>query len=266
MTRLNRYSLLIQHVFFSNYKSGDREVRFSRSELVEAAKELGIILPKNLGDVIYSFRYRTNLPDRILREAPEGEEWVIMPAGRSQYVFTLTSIAKIVPRDHLSKTKIPDATPGMIERYSLTDEQALLAKVRYNRLVDIFTGLTCYSLQNHLRTYVDSIGQVETDEVYIGIDKAGAHYVLPVQAKGSSDYIGIIQIEQDFRICEEKFPDLIPIPIAGQFIAEDQIALFTFQRTEGEITIASERHYSLVPPDELTKEELEGYRSVTQSR
>ena len=47
----------------------------------------------------------------------------------------------------------------------LRDGPALLAKVRYNRLVDIFIGITCYSLQNHLRTTVRSIGQVEIDEI-----------------------------------------------------------------------------------------------------
>ncbi len=36
-----------------------------------------------------------------------------------------------------------------------------------------FTGITCYSLQNHLRTSVPDIGQVETDELYVGVDKKG---------------------------------------------------------------------------------------------
>ena len=67
----------------------------------------------------------------------------------------------------LVETKIPDATPGVISRYAINDEQGLLAKLRYNRLIDIFTGLTCYSLQNHLRTTVPELGQVETDEIYL---------------------------------------------------------------------------------------------------
>src|SRR5271157_4057421 len=37
-------------------------------------------------------------------------------------------------------------------QYKFTDEQALLAKVRYTRLIDTFLGITAYSLQNHLRT------------------------------------------------------------------------------------------------------------------
>jgi hypothetical protein len=75
----------------------------------------------------------------------------------------------------MAETKVPDSTPGVIAMYALSDEQALLAKLRYNRLIDIFTGVACYSLQSHLRTSVRTLGQVETDEIYIGLDKRGAH-------------------------------------------------------------------------------------------
>src|SRR5947199_1254717 len=97
----------------------------------------------------------------------------------------------------------------MITKYALSDEQALLAKLRYNRLIDIFTGVACYSLQSHLRTTVPNMGQVETDEIYIGVDRRGAHFVFPVQAKGGNDTLSIVQIEQDFALCAAKFPALI---------------------------------------------------------
>ena len=135
-----------------------------------------------------------------------------------------------------------------------------MAKLRYNRLIDIFTGLTCYSLQNHLRTTVPELGQVETDEIYIGLDKRGAHYVLPVQAKGGTDQIGIVQIEQDFAVWATKFPDLICRPIATQFMGDDVIALFEFEQTEDGIAIASEKHYRLVHPEDLSTEELARYQ------
>ena len=162
----------------------------------------------------------------------------------------------------LPVTKVPDATPGIVTRYALTDEQALLAKLRYNRLVDIFTGVTCYSIQNHLRTTVRSIGQIETDEIYVGLDKRGAHYVLPVQAKGKADQIGVVQIEQDLALCKEKFPELVPRPIAAQFMDDGSIALFEFG-TDADETIVklSERHYRLVPENELSTDELQTYHS-----
>ena len=152
----------------------------------------------------------------------------------------------------MSKTKILDSTPGIIEKYALSDEQSLLAKIRYNRLIDIFSGVTCYSLQSHLRTSVPHLGQVETDEIYVGVDQRGAQYVFPIQAKGGKDKLGIVQIEQDLAICKSKFPDLICRPIAAQFLADNAIALFAFEERDGEITIIMEKHYLLVPPDKIS--------------
>jgi hypothetical protein len=46
--------------------------------------------------------------------------------------------ADFYPASNLVETKILNATPGIITRYAQSDEQALLAILRYNRLVDIF--------------------------------------------------------------------------------------------------------------------------------
>jgi hypothetical protein len=257
---LNRYSRLIEAIFFKHFYEGMDEIVFEREEIVKAAKELNIILPKNLGDVLYTFRYRASLPESITATAPEGFEWMIRPAGRSKYTLALVQQSIVVPSNMMAETKIPDATPGIISRYALNDEQAVLAKIRYNRLIDIFTGLTCYSLQNHLRTSVPEMGQVETDEIYIGIDKRGAHYVLPVQAKGRKDKIGIVQIEQDIMVCETKFANLICRPIAAQSTADDTIVLFEFERGENEIKIVSEKHYKLVKSKDLSQEDLKSYQ------
>lgn len=256
----NRYAQIIAAIFSRYYQEGSTEILFERSDIIQAAEELGLKLPKNLGDILYSFRYRTQLPDSLIMRAPEGYEWIIRPAGRARYKFVLVPQSIIVPSNILVETKILDATPGVINKYSLNDEQALLAKLRYNRLIDIFTGLTCYSLQNHLRTTVPDIGQVETDEIYIGIDRRGAHSVLPVQAKGGTDKIGIVQIEQDFAVCAAKFSGLICRPIATQFMGHALIALFEFEQTDEGIRVSAEKHYRLVSPGELTPEELESYQ------
>ena len=261
--KMNRYAQIIESIFLSKFAPKCQEILFSRKDIESAAALLNVKLPKNLGDILYSFRYRTELPDSILNKAPEGKEWIIRPAGRALYNFVLVSQAKIEPSELLVEIKIPDSTPGIIEKYALSDEQALLAKLRYNRLVDVFTGLTCYSLQNHLRTAVQGIGQVETDEVYMAIDKNGVHYVITVQAKGGADKVGVVQIEQDLEICKYKFPDLTSRPIAAQFIERDLICLFEFVQVKGDIKIAQEKHYRLVAPDELTVDDLLSYKRLS---
>jgi hypothetical protein len=252
------YSRIIEAIFLKLYKKGATNLLFDRDDLVQTAKKLGLHV-KNIGDIVYSFRYRKEFPDSLTSTAPKGKNWIIRAAGQAKYEFVLTSISFFVPSTSLSETKIPNATPGIIEAHALSDEQALLAKVRYNRLIDIFTGVTCYSLQNHLRTNVPRMGQAETDEVYVGIDKKGVQYVIPVQAKSAKDKLGVVQIEQDLAICELKFPNLIIKPIGAQFIKDDLIALFEFESSSQGIKIANEKHYRLVDPNEISADDLKQY-------
>jgi hypothetical protein len=259
-TNPNRYTRIIEQIFLRHFRQGMTEAVFSREEIESVAKELKIRLPKNLGDIIYSFRYRASLPESIRDKAPSGREWIIRPAGRSKYCFALVAQQTILPNPMLSETKIPDSTPGLISMYSLDDEQALLARLRYNRLIDIFTGISTYSLQSHLRTVVPEMGQVETDEVYIGVDRKGVHYVFPVQAKAGKDRINVVQIEQDLAMCAIKFPSLICRAVGAQFVRKDLIALFEFESTPDGVKVVSENYYELVSPEEVTPELLKTYR------
>lgn len=258
----NSYVKIIKAIFFRHFKESKKEFLFSRDEIFEFAATLNVKRPKNAGDVIYTFRYRKELPIDIQNAAPKDSVWIIRPGGPGKYKFVTcpSSLAFIIPSEKLAETKILDATPGIISKYAQTDEQALLAKLRYNRLIDIFTCTTCYSLQSHLRTSVEGMGQVETDELYIGLDKKGAHYVIPVQAKGGKDKTGIIQIEQDFAVCNAKFPGLIVKPIAAQFIDDGSIALFEFEEGDEYPRVVSEKHYRLVSSDLLSNEELLKYQ------
>ena len=256
-----RYDQLIEEVFFRHYVAGDSQVEFERDEFADLATDLGIDLPKNLGDIIYSYRYRRELPARIRNLLDEGEEWIIRSGSRGKYAFVRSMSHRITPTPRLARTKILDATPEIIRRYALNDEQALLAILRYNRLIDVFLGITCYSLQSHLRTTAPGVGQVETDELYVGVNSKGTQFVVPVQAKGKSDQIGIVQIEQDFAICEDKFSNLACRPIAAQFIEDNLIALFEFSKEDGEVVIFREKHYLLVSNDQLSDEEIRSYAS-----
>ncbi|MEK9506968.1 endonuclease [Gemmatimonadota bacterium Y43] len=254
------YDQIIESIFSERFATGDTEVSFERDALVETARALGLKRPKNLGDVIYTYRYRRELPATIREEAPDDQEWVIRGDGDARYVMRLVPISRIEPNPNLAETKIPDATPEIIASHSLSDEQALLAKVRYNRLIDIFLGITAYSLQNHLRTKVSGIGQVEVDELYVGVDDRGAQYIVPVQAKGGSDKLGVIQTEQDMAFCSERFPALACRPVSAQFLAHDHIALFELTLQDEAVRILRERHYRLVPGSAITASDLASYR------
>ena len=82
----NRYGAIIERIFFDRYADGQTVVEFTRQDIIDTSDALGIALPKNVGDVLYSFRYRTLLPERIRNTCPPSESWYIFPAGPSVLV------------------------------------------------------------------------------------------------------------------------------------------------------------------------------------
>jgi hypothetical protein len=262
----NVYKRALEHVFFDKdfcaYKGGEDEVAFTKSDLERAADVLELD-PKNLPDAIYSQRYRTSLPKRIVETQPKGKEWIIEGAGKGLYRLRLVPFSRILPNPLLRAIKVPDSTPEIISAYALNDEQALLAKVRYNRLIDVFLGVTAYSLQSHMRTFVKGVGQIEIDEIYVALDRQGVQYVIPVQAKGGKDQLAVVQTNQDLACCAAKFPSLVCRSVSAQFIdMEDKkkkIAMFELAVEEGRVVIVEERHYGLVPSAEISTEELKAY-------
>ncbi|MBE4590652.1 endonuclease [Vibrio navarrensis] len=258
---MTKYDKIIERVFFNNYHDFDRIVPFDRNELAQACDDLGIARIKNLGDIPYTYRFRKELPDSVNAKLPDGADWIIVGKGTGRYEFRIASPGKIQPTTNRLRVKIPDATPEIVKKYAPgTDEQALLTKVRYNRLVDLFSGLTCYSIQNHLRTNLPSVGQIEIDEVYLGVNKKGTHFVIPCQAKSPGDRFGIVQVMQDIEFCKIKYPYAVCKPIALQFLSDQDVAILELAVEEvGDsyrLSVVDERHYTLVSKDGISYEEI----------
>ena len=265
MTRASTvYTQIIAEVFARHYKPGVRSFEFDREEIFQAAAKLGLQRPKNAGDVIYTFRFRQPLPPSIKGRAAKGKEWIIEGAGQGRYRFSLTAVPSITASASMFTIPVPDATPEIIRKYALSDEQALLAIVRYNRLIDTFASVTAYPLQSHLRSNIPGVGQMEIDELYLGINKQGTHYVIPVQAKGGKDKIGVVQIKQDVAFCARRFPEVLARPIAVQFMDQNVIAMFELliDPKDGTCKILEEKHYRLVPAEELSDDVVRRLREA----
>ncbi|OIQ65373.1 hypothetical protein GALL_530700 [mine drainage metagenome] len=84
--------------------------------------------------------------------------------------------------------------------------------------------------------------------------------MIPVQAKGGKDQIGIVQISQDIRFVEDKFHGMRCRAIAAQFMENEVIALFELTLQDDEIKVVEERHYRLVPAKKLSRDAIRDYR------
>ncbi len=250
-----KYKATILAIFGRGYKRGRSEVPFTRTQVSELSG--GEI--KNLGDLLYHFRYRGKLPSEITDTVKLPAGWIIVPRGISKYALVVhPNGGRLQPDLARQEIFIPDATPEIIAANARKDEQALLAKVRYNRLVDIFTGVTAESLQNHYRTNIEDYGQIEVDDMYVGIDKAGRQYFMPLEAKGRGGDLSVIQIGQNIACGTKQFKHLILRPLGAKFLADGSIAMFEFNVTKewDKIKKIEERRYKLVPANEVPAEQI----------
>ena len=269
------YSEVIVRVFRDHYSPALNRFTFSREELAKAVRQLGLLIEgdaevvaKNLGDIVYSFRFRRDFPKEIKATAPRGKMWIIIGKGDAMYEFRLITTPVLIADPSWFITKLHDATPEIVRRFNLGDEQALLARIRYNRLVDLFCRCVAHSLQNHLRTKVEGIGQIEIDELYVGANRQGEHFIIPVQAKKQKDRLGVSQLMQDLEYCRECYPEMKARALGAQLMKHregerefDKIVIFEFGcRDEPDDVIINklaERHFVLLPHKDITHGDFE---------
>jgi hypothetical protein len=278
------YNQIISDIFRRNRKLGATRFDFSRSDLLDAARRFGIAelegdektIAKNIGDIVYTYRFRKDFPSDIVQEAPKGKMWIIVGKGDAQYEFRLITQPSIRADPSLAATRIHDATPEIVRRFELGDEQAVLARIRYNRLVDLFCKCVAYSLQNHLRTKVEGIGQIEVDELYAGTSRSGEIFIIPVQVKRAKDRLGVSQLLQDLEYCRRKHPDMRARALGAQKMSYlqdgttyERIALFEFEcrDTDADVEImkVAEKHFVLLPHREITSRDLLAARNRSEA-
>ena len=229
---LSQYDEVILSVFSHHYREGAKYLKFQKDELADACRKYGITV-RNIPDIIYTYRTgRRMLPPKILATG----HWAIAPAGRGAYAFRLLRNPPHfdIPFKDYAPVDIYNAIPEVVEGLLRRDEQSLLTRILYNRLVDIFTGLTCFHIQNHHRSFVADMGEVELDSLYVGMDKKGALYVLPIEAKSQaeSEMIGRIQVSQMAKLVRQDFSRLSRRVLAVKDLADGTIAMVEFDDHE----------------------------------
>jgi hypothetical protein len=221
-------ALLMEAIFRQHYRDGRNSVPFERDDIPKAAQQLGVRVPKNLGGTIYQLRYSERMPAGIDATAPAGMEWVIRGKGPAKYAFELVEQAWFAPDPSLEIVELPSATPRIVEQHQIDDEQALLSRLRHSQVIAHATGLVVEHLQSHVRSGTPS-GQVEVDDLYVGTDRTGRQYAVPVEAKGVSGNISLVQVEQGADFCLYRMPELACVPLGAKLGADGSIYVFLFR-------------------------------------
>jgi len=251
---MSRYQDVLVELFRRRYRRGVVELAFTVEEIQEAAVALHGRRLGNAADVVYSLRNRIDPPPEI---AAHGH-WVAASSGRrGVYVLRRINRAPRIPipaQADLAPIEVPDATPEIVQRYAGSDEQGVLARIRYNRLLDLFLEKVAYHLQGHFRTAVLEGSQIEIDELYVGVDKQGDWYIIPVEAKGAREpeEISLYQLENMVIFAGERYPELQAVPVVAKQMPDRSIVLLrmTAERDFERMAICDCRRYRLVQVEE----------------
>lgn len=101
-----------------------------------------------------------------------------------------------------------------------------------------------------MRTTVKELGQIEVDDLYLGVDQDGRWYCIPVEAKpaGNRDQLGRIQLSSMVAFSEQEFPTLPVRPVGVKRMEDGSIFFVEFTPISDPLQIQSRvyKRYMLV--------------------
>jgi hypothetical protein len=208
-TKYNRYIVAIYQLKLEEGFTSDEDIPFDKSDVEGARQEFGLNRIKNVPDLKYNLRSRADLPEVLL---DEGYEAVIQneDAQRKDAAYLLTKEPDTIhlPEPDEQRTLDTSGIPDLVRKYSTTDEQGILTRVRYTGVLNEFSQFECHHLQSHFRTSGDS-GQVEIDDLYIAEDSEGTPYAIIGEGKGVGEKFSRNQIYRNTKAVRQKeeYPD-----------------------------------------------------------
>ena len=225
------------------------ELHFSQADLRQAAVAIGEEA-RNFPDLPYSLRSRAGLPAELL----DAGYTTIAARGKGRYALVTAADKVEVPANtpvvEIATSPIPETVRDLLR----ADEQSILSAMRYLDLVSDFMGRKAYHLQAHLRT-AGSLGQqVEADDVWVTVGEppSGERTVLPIEAKGIRERLGLHQMISTIDAVLKKYPGLPVVPLAAHLEPSGLLLMvrFTYQRAEEktrDITPCNCKRYRLSP-------------------
>jgi hypothetical protein len=150
------------------------------------------------------------------------------------------------------------------EDLSRIDEQGLLTIVNYCDLLSLFTGLKIYRLKSHARKSVSKIGQVEVDEIDVGVTYSSLNLpiIFPIEAKAAPDPLNWAQIANQVNFANQQFSGFIvrPIGIKVDWNSIIYIIEFTPEIEAKNLRIVNSVRYRLT----LSTEQVDAINSTEQ--
>jgi hypothetical protein len=220
-------------------------VKYYLSDYVEEDENV------NEADIPYRYKVgRTPIPDEIKSKG----NWIVKGrSGKGNYEFLELNRDQYIDlpsTEDLVAIEILESTPDVVLKYCSDDEQSLISRLNYTQLLGTFLKLSTNHLQSHVRTSVENIGQVEIDGLFVGVNKEGKEYIIPVEAKssGEGDRLAVQQLHAMNEFISQNFPDTESRPVGVKQMEDESVVIIELNTTTdiNKIQMKDVKRYRLV--------------------
>lgn len=174
--------------------------------------------------------------------------------------FRMAKPGRFAPRALRISVPVLDITPEEVSICALSRAASLLATIRHNRMIDLFLSISTRTTRRAGVTDDERERNHDMpDEVYVGMNSVGRGFVVPVVLQELKDRRNGVRMRLSVAWCAGKFPNLTCRPVSAQFMGNGVIAMFELALVDGELGILEERHYKLIPADQIGVEDLKRY-------
>lgn len=213
MAENNKAKSFIKHLIEKNFTASQDSIPFSRDDVSLYCLKKFKKIPKNVGDIIYSLRYRMDYLSTFDHLLDPDYTWTLLSLSTGQYELKPMPKLKLPDLTSVPVISKIDKTPEHIHNLRPLNDQSLLMKIYQNKVLSEFLEDDLILLQAHHKVNLKDWGQAEIDGI-VASETSPRLYL--VEVKGYTEVIGWPQIIQLKMYAEQNHPGLPFTPIFVQ--------------------------------------------------
>lgn len=224
-------SKLFVDYLFKNYKCKKNKdnILFTRDDIISFFKKNHIKTPKNIGDLIYNLRYRSDYLSSYDYFLKKDYTWTLISLNTGEYALVAKKQLRLPDLESLEINYIDDITPAHIHNLRTYNDQSLLMKILQNNILQEFLEDEVMTLQMHHKINLKDWGQAEIDGLLAS--NTQPHLYL-TEVKGYTEVIGWPQMIQLKLYSQQQHPETPFTPIFIQSHKDMSFSIISFDFTK----------------------------------
>lgn len=234
----------LAYLFLTRARPGITSLRFSTEDVSIAFGKMGIKVPKNLPDIAYQAQKKP-APVVINSTAPFGCEWILEATGGGGFCFKLVDSNKIHPDAGAEERHLEDKAAAISEAFDMSEQARLELQIQENDLLSDFFGREMSFATRPPRGFVQGIGQVDFDAIFVVRDEPHARLMVTVQYETRPQPICGHKARRMLKFADTRYPDWKTKAVVVQRLADNRVAILELRKLFESTEVVNEVHYVL---------------------